>query len=160
MISFSSNTEDEKVIDSVRPLLLAKDLGAKTYGEYRNHMRRSGVSIDHWPEFARTSTDDTHVTKAGLAILLLTEFDKARTEALEHTSIALPPVLTHPEKDCVWTKPEQDAIQAHARRAVKQAEAVCKISLNYWRSLATMLKNQLQQSKNEQSTPTVRVPDL
>ena len=150
MISFQSNTEDEKVIDSVRPLLLAKDLGAKTYGEYRTHMRRSGISIDHWPEFARTSTEDLHVTKAGFAILLLTEFDKSRTEALERTSVALPPVMPHPEKDSVWTKPEQDAIQAHAHRAVKQAEVVCKISLNYWRSLATMLKQQLQQKTDEQ----------
>ena len=77
-MSTIDNAPDEQVIDSVRPLLLAKDLGAKTLGDFRQHMRLSGHSIDHWPEFARTGADTEHLTKAGLAMLLLAEFDRAR----------------------------------------------------------------------------------
>lgn len=82
----SISTEDQEyVIDSIRTMQLARDLGCRTLGDFRKHMALSGKDISHWPDFAKTGADKEHLTKAGEAMIYLATFQKARNEIVEKT---------------------------------------------------------------------------
>lgn len=101
MVVSISNEDRDYVIDSIRALQLARDLGCRTLGEFRDYMRRSGKDISHWPEFALNGGDKEHLTKAGEAMILLTTFEKAQKEiiakSIEKFSNHVP---THRCKEC------------------------------------------------------------
>jgi hypothetical protein len=60
----------EKMVDAVRPLIVAIEMAGRTYGSVWNHCKRAGMEVEQWPAWFRDTPGGEHFTKAACAALV------------------------------------------------------------------------------------------
>ena len=70
------NEPTEKMAYAARGFILGLNLGNTTFDSMKQHLELLGVSIDSWPDWAKSARG--HITKEAQAILIYMMMDSAK----------------------------------------------------------------------------------